>query len=146
LDEKFICHSIQYLLGSDMKQLMKILVAYDGSAIADLALSEAIQLAEQFKGSIIVLNVYWGEPASEKTQMLQWAENKLSETFVKYQMMSERSQNPSGCIVRVANDEGADLIAIGNRGRGSAREWMLGSVSRKVIEEAHCPVLMVKLE
>jgi nucleotide-binding universal stress UspA family protein len=41
-------------------------------------------------------------------------------------------------------DEACDLITIGSRGIGGGKAWVLGSVSRKVIEDAPCPVLVIK--
>lgn len=123
---------------------MKILVAYDGSLQADQALSEAIDLAQQFKGSITVLNVYWDEPDGERRAIFDRAEKKLIETFVKYQILSERSQFPPSRILRHAEDGGFDLITLGGRGRGASKTWVLGSVSSKVVDEAPCPVLVVK--
>lgn len=127
-----------------MKKMMKILVAYDGSANADKALDEAIDLAEAFQGSIIVLHVPWEESDDESRRLLRHAEARLKKTGVRYGLRSERSQYPPRRIVRVAMDEGIDVIAIGSRGLGTAKAWVLGSVSSRVIEEAPFPVLVVK--
>ena len=48
-----------------MKTMMNILVAYDGSAQADKALDEAIDLADKYKGSVPVLHVAFEEPEIE---------------------------------------------------------------------------------
>ncbi len=47
-------------------------------------------------------------------------------------------------ILRVAEEEGYDLIAIGSRGLGGAKAWLLGSVSNKVVSESDIPVLVAK--
>lgn len=127
-----------------MKPLMKILVAYDGSALADKALSEAIDLATVFRGSITVLHVAWEESDDESRRILLRAEERLKKADVRYEVRTERSQYPPRRIIRIAMDEACDLIAIGSRGLGSRQAWILGSVSRRVIEEAPCPVLVVK--
>jgi nucleotide-binding universal stress UspA family protein len=36
-----------------------------------------------------------------------------------------------------------DLLVCGSRGYGPARAVLLGSVSRRVASEAHCPVIVV---
>jgi nucleotide-binding universal stress UspA family protein len=123
---------------------MKILVGYDGSDLSHQALNEAIDLAEQFKGTILVLSVFWDETESEKNQILLRAEKRLMETFVKYDIVSESSKSPPSRIGRMAKEEGVDLIAIGSKGRGGAKAWVLGSTSSKVIEEAPCPILVIK--
>lgn len=127
-----------------MKLLMKILVAYDGSAHADKALSEAIVLAEKFKGTITVLHVAWEKSDDDSRRLLHHAEEKLKKSNVKYKLRVEQSQYPPRRIVRIAMDEACDLIAIGSRGMGRGKTWVLGSVSSRVIEEAPCLVLVVK--
>jgi len=48
-------------------------------------------------------------------------------------------------IVKLAEDEGFDLILIGSRGMGGLQKLLLGSVSSAVIQEVkNCSVLMVK--
>jgi len=127
-----------------LKSFMKILVAYDGSALAEKALGQAIDIAEKFNGSIIVVHVAWEQPDDESRRVLHRAEEKLKRTGLKYELRSERSQYPPRRIVRIAMDEACDLIAIGSRGFSMDKAWLIGSVSSKVIEDSPCPVLVVK--
>jgi len=128
----------------NLKTLMKILVAYDGSANADKALAEAIELAKKFNGTILVLHVAWEKTDNESRNLLRRAEEELKKAKVKYQLKIERSQYPPRRIIRIAMDEACDLITIGSRGLGEGRAWILGSVSSRVIEESPFPVLVVK--
>jgi len=123
---------------------MKILVAYDGSDHAKRALGEAMELAKKFSGSITILHVVWEESDDESQNLLTKAAEGLKSAGVKYDVRSERGQNIPRRITRIATEENFDLITIGSRGMGGAKAWMLGSVSSEVIEEATCPVLIVK--
>ncbi len=49
---------------------------------------------------------------------------------------------PAEVIVRIAEDEGADLIVVGNKGMTGKRR-ILGSVPNSVAHGAHCSVLIV---
>ena len=51
---------------------------------------------------------------------------------------------PADKIVEIAKQESFDLIVIGSRGLGGIKEIFLGSVSDRVADESHCPVLIVK--
>ncbi len=144
-----------------MKENMKILVAYDGSDFSKKALDEAVDVAKRFSGNVTVLHVYWdpSEGVHEKTlervekievrdrvsiQVMDELEPKLKRAGVKYDFRSERSNHPPAVILRIASDEGYDLIALGSRGMGGAKAWLLGSVSSRVVSEADCPVLVAK--
>lgn len=52
--------------------------------------------------------------------------------------------DPRELIVSVAEEEESDLIVMGSRGFGTFRSLLVGSVSRFVLEQAACPVLLVK--
>ena len=44
----------------------------------------------------------------------------------------------------VAESESADLVVVGSHGRSGFRAAILGSVSRHVVDHAHCPVVVVR--
>jgi nucleotide-binding universal stress UspA family protein len=46
-------------------------------------------------------------------------------------------------ILDLANEAGADLIVVGNRGHGPLARLMLGSVATRLLQTADRPVLMV---
>ena len=50
---------------------------------------------------------------------------------------------PADRLADVADDEAADLIVVGSRGRDSFKAAFLGSVSTDLIGVARCPVLIV---
>ena len=43
----------------------------------------------------------------------------------------------------IAAAEGADLLVVGNRGRGAFAQALFGSTSARVSDKAHCPVVVV---
>ena len=55
-----------------------------------------------------------------------------------------REGEPYQEIVALADEIGADLIVMGHVGRRGPRRILIGSVTERVIEFAHCPVLVVK--
>ncbi|HEY7560647.1 MAG TPA: universal stress protein [Gaiellaceae bacterium] len=50
---------------------------------------------------------------------------------------------PAEQLVEIADDEGAELIVVGSRGRGALKTAFLGSVSSSLVGIARCPVLIV---
>lgn len=52
--------------------------------------------------------------------------------------------HPAKTILRVAEDNGFDLIVMGNRGLGGFQRLLLGSVSDSVAHHAPCSVLIVR--
>jgi nucleotide-binding universal stress UspA family protein len=52
---------------------------------------------------------------------------------------------PSEEILRVAAENGADLIALGAYGRGGLHGLLMGSTAEKVLRRAPCPVLLLRL-
>jgi nucleotide-binding universal stress UspA family protein len=54
--------------------------------------------------------------------------------------------SPSAEIVRVAQEENVDLIAMGAQGETAAQELLLGSVANEVVRRATVPVLVHKFD
>ncbi len=53
------------------------------------------------------------------------------------------ASNPAVELIKVANDEHADLIVTGSRGLGKIGALFLGSVSNYLIQNSNIPVLVV---
>ena len=51
---------------------------------------------------------------------------------------------PADELTEYATEKGIDLIVMGNRGISGIKKLVTGSVSKKVLDEADCPVLVVK--
>lgn len=49
---------------------------------------------------------------------------------------------PADTILQVAREGKFDLIVMGHRGRGGFREFLLGSVTKTVLQKAPCSVLV----
>jgi nucleotide-binding universal stress UspA family protein len=133
----------------------KILVAVDGSQHARAALDLAADLAQRYQASLCVLHAFphvsdlLGTPQYESLlaarsmigqQLLESAHTQVGDTVVVETHLIEGP--PAPAILRVAQEEGCDLIVIGSRGRGQIAGILLGSVSSTVAQRAHCPVLI----
>ena len=127
-----------------MKNGMKILVAYDGSEHADKAVTEAIDIAKCFTGSIELVHCSWEQSVNESMALLKTKEPELEEAGIKYKLRDERSELPGPKLVKLVKDDGFELLVMGTRGMGVAKSIILGSVSNYVIEKVEIPVLIVK--
>jgi len=130
--------------GTEMKDKMKILVGIDGSEHSKAALIEALNVAKKFSGFVKVITVYKQGMDKEAEKVLGEAEQYLKKEKINYGLSSILGSNPSRALVNVAKHENFDLIVVGSRGLGSAASFLLGSVSRKVVSESHCDVLVIK--
>jgi nucleotide-binding universal stress UspA family protein len=52
--------------------------------------------------------------------------------------------DPASEVVKAARDGGFDLIVVGHRGQSPVRAFLLGSVSDRVVNHAHCSVLVAR--
>jgi len=127
---------------------MKILVAYDGSVQSRHALSEAVEIARKFNGSITVLNVETPSNAKDQNEGKQNTVNDLKEALKRfegrYKIVFKEGRDTSDTILNSANEGEFDLIAIGRRGTSSLKTILLGSISRRVVSKASCDVLVTK--
>jgi nucleotide-binding universal stress UspA family protein len=140
---------------------MKILIAYDGSSCADLALEDLRRAGLPRLAEAAVLSVaeLWmpvlesvgaGEmrivgalPISlEKAESLaRRACERVQSYFPEWTLKAEaRSGAPASVLIEKADEWRPDLIVVGSHDRSALGRFMLGSVSQKVATEAHCSV------
>ena len=143
----------------------KILLASDGSDYAVRAAQATAEIAKALGASVTVIHVFSMpvmqiavpgspgvemDPASVSAYMDEVHDSVsrrtgkvLEEAGLQYDVLTEVG-HPAEVIVRVAEDDGYDLIVIGSRGLTAIKSFLLGSVSDRVSHHAHCPVLIVK--
>jgi nucleotide-binding universal stress UspA family protein len=134
---------------------MKILVAYDGSESAQRALVQAAELATN-GAAVSVISVaeplpQFGragtmmvpEEDEERRHELADAKATLAGKGIDASVV-ERKGDPATLIVEEAEHEHADLIVMGTRGLNTAKRWLMGSVSSRVVQHAPCNVLVVR--
>ena len=54
-----------------------------------------------------------------------------------------KTGHPAEQILNAAQENDVDMILVGSKGKRGSR-WLMGSVSREVVNMAECPVLVVK--
>ena len=52
--------------------------------------------------------------------------------------------HPAEQIIYDADRHGVDLVVVGDRGRSKFARWLLGSVSKQVVQYAGRPVMVVR--
>lgn len=138
-----------------------VLAAYDGSKASEKALLHAIKLVDSNPGSkltvayvssqttfnVIGFGVVLPQNYEEKIKeyenaLVQQVNDKIKK--LAYKKVVVLNGAPASAILEYAKDNFCDLIVMGNRGLGTIREWMLGSVSHNVVQHAQVPVLIVK--
>jgi nucleotide-binding universal stress UspA family protein len=127
-----------------VKDKVRILVGVDGSSNSKRALVEAVSCAKNFAGSVKVITVYKRGMAEKAEEILQEAKQYLEEKKVEYTTSAILGSNPARALQTTAEHEKFDLIVVGSRGWGSKASILLGSVSRQVVANAECNVLVVK--
>jgi len=127
-----------------MLDKIRILVGYDESPQSRNAVNEAITIAKCFSGFVKVVHVYGkGMEGKAETAVIEVKE-KLREAEVEHDVSLVLGSNPAKALLTIAKQEGFALIVVGSRGLGNTLSMLLGSVSRQIVADAHCNVLVVK--
>ena len=141
-----------------------IVVGTDGSETAQVAVRQAIDLCRQVGAKLQLVSAY--EPISEQRlrsekkeipEDLQWmvnpredvdrtleeAADEAKEAGVDVETFA-RQGDPADAILDVAEEQGSDLIVVGNKGMSGAKRFLLGSVPNKVSHHAPTSVMIIR--
>ncbi len=136
----------------------KLLVAYDGSDGAKLALEKVAEFARSAGAELHLLAVgripEYAETVSEVEEAREPAKGFYSKIMddgvdrLKQQGLSPMVHihygKPADTILRIAEDLGVDLLVLGTHPHSAVRRRVLGATVDKVIDHAHCSVLVVR--
>jgi nucleotide-binding universal stress UspA family protein len=82
---------------------------------------------------------------AEATILANHARDRVQRMFPKWQVASDTAiGSPAGEILKKAKEYGPDLIVVGAQGRSAINRFFLGSISQKVLTEAHCSVRVAR--
>ena len=142
----------------------RIVVGTDGSETAQVAVSHATELAKAHGAVLDIVSAYEPVPSDrlreESTQVpgdvahgvgprgdvnanLENASVSARGAGIEVQT-HPREGDPADAILDVAEEVGADLVVVGNKGMTGARRFLLGSVPNKVSHHAPCGVYIVR--
>ncbi len=140
-----------------------ILVGTDGSDAAGAAVARAVRLAAALQARLQIVSAY--EPVPERhlrvervqvpsdvqvnmrdevLALLESARGQAADAGVSRIETFARVGDAADAILDVAEEQGADLIVVGNKGMTGATRFLLGSVPNKVSHHAPCSVLIVR--
>ncbi len=136
-----------------MKQVKQILVAIDGSAMAEEALKRAISVAKKKEAQLIVLHVieppvveffFYSVNEDEIRKKVTHQIDRLNtEAKIHYLLFIEFGT--AAKVIRLkAQKVQADLLIVGVHGQNHTDNDYFGSTTLKLIQQTHIPVLIVK--
>jgi nucleotide-binding universal stress UspA family protein len=150
--------------GGEMEK--SIVCGVDGSADSQAALAVAARLADRLGARLVLANVVEYEHSPYATaggigpgivppapladtlgEQVQAGERLLEKIAEQTNVETAERRVVSGFaaerLADLADEEDAELIVVGSRGRGAFKAAFLGSVSTSLIGVARCPVLVV---
>jgi nucleotide-binding universal stress UspA family protein len=141
----------------------RVLIPFDGSALAEQALPHAIAQAGCFQAELILLKVLEPFPHARgmslgdleriKQQTSTWAREYLErlaadvrQQGITAQAVTIDGRRPHVEIPQFAETNQVDLIVMSTRGQSGLSRWLMGSVADRVVRGATVPVLLVRAQ
>ena len=144
----------------------RILIPTDGSDVAEAAVDQAVDVAEQYGATVHALYVAdtdavaYGLGAEQLDRIREGDLSEMGELNEKAKeatgYVRERAEahdlefaeshmggKPHEIIADYAEDNDIDLIVMGSHGRAGVRRALLGSVTERTLRSTHRPVLVV---
>jgi nucleotide-binding universal stress UspA family protein len=140
-------------------KLDRILVALDGSGLAEAALWSALDLAEKNGATLSLVRAaeIHGLPGTDKVEAqvtaIREAEDYLAAVVRRLADRGFRRAEthvwygpPAAAIVEAATTQRADLIVMSTHGRSGLGRLILGSVAESVLRGTTAPILIVRAD
>lgn len=141
-----------------------ILVATDGTALSDVAVSHAVALAAGLHARLVILTAtepfhlltteadqiadteeeYRRLAAQRAGHILDAAAEKAAAAGVEAARVHVESDHPHAAILDIAATERCDLIVMASHGRSWLAAALLGSETEEVLAGAAVPLLVVR--
>lgn len=144
-----------------------ILIATDGSELAEKGLEHGLTLAGPLDARVTVLTVteplhpeavkaaikggvedpvglYDQQIDDKMEKRFKWLNQCASQRGIIIDLMHEIDDFPAEAIVRTAQLKDCDLIVMSSHGRRGAARLLLGSQTREVLAHTTIPVLVVR--
>ena len=141
-----------------------ILIATDGSELAEKAVHQGLQLAKDLGARAIVVTVTepwiaYGMPeggidfpiadydaavAASATRMLASSANIAKTIGIACDVVHVKNAFPAEGIIAECKRRGADLIVMASHGRRGVTRLLLGSQANKVVTHSTVPVLICR--
>ena len=135
----------------------RILVPLDGSARAELILSQVARILQREDSEILLLRVVDVPAAVGRVSLREFRELEREEAQKYVHNLVRRFRDrgvkihgkvaegpPAEVILETARTEGATLIAMSTHGRTGLARWALGSITEKVARASTIPLLLVR--
>ena len=139
-----------------------VVVGVDGSEESAGAVGYAFAHAAETGRPVVAVHSWWWEPlegvnvgepwTGDWTQISAQEGALLAESLAGWREkypdvhVEERSVRGDPVVDLLEQSRGAALVVVGSRGRGGFAGLLLGSVSRRVLKRASCPVAVVRSE
>ena len=141
-----------------------ILCPTDLKERAHIAIKKAVQIAHQFNARITMLNVHKEFMDKHEREMLRVSVEKVKKKYRQIATESKQEMKavihelhaddievsyllhkgtPAETIVTVSAQEGVDLIVMCTDGRDNIKDFVAGTITEHVINNAPCPVLVI---
>jgi nucleotide-binding universal stress UspA family protein len=129
-----------------------VVVGYVAKPEGEAAVEQGIAEAKLRNSTLIVVNSHRGgrefddDASVQSDRDLTALEAKLKESGLDYEVRQlVRGFEPAEDLIGIAESSGAELIVIGLRRRTPVGKLILGSNAQRILLDAHCPVLAVKV-
>ncbi|MDU8944296.1 universal stress protein [Ovoidimarina sediminis] len=143
----------------------RILIATDGSKLAEKAVDHGSRLAKSVGATILfvtviqlmsdldlknstereVFDIHDKSSSSSSKKILADAEKHAASIGVNCEIKHVGSEyKPYKAILKAAKSEGCDLIVIASRGHRGVKKMLLGSQAQELISLSRIPVLVVR--